>query len=243
MVKTKPVQHKPVKCVYVNHFGKHSSGAVIQFEAGTRPSNKKSTRKVDKGLGSPSRVSTEIRVNEQDCSRQDESMPGMKNNKLLQIKIGKKIKQTTRESFTKQKDIGISPKRKTARKSQQDAPKHDGAKRFKTSIRTQENIDVTPNNITIGQRRMTTQKNQDNGRKQNGEGRSDSDDHSEMDRGVFTFSLPGAVTPVNKSAVKQGVLKVISKMVKENEMLRRRFMTNSQQSQTVTSQKLPDAQK
>ncbi|XP_058852895.1 uncharacterized protein LOC117413018 isoform X2 [Acipenser ruthenus] len=229
MVKTKPVQHKPVKCVYVNHFGKHSSGAVIQFEAGTRP--KKSTRKVDKGLGSPSRVSTEIGVNEQDCSRQDESMPGKKNNKLSQIKIGKKIKQT-RESFTKQKDIRISPKRKTARKSQDAAPKHDGAKRFKTSISTQKNIDVTPNNITIGQRRMTTHKKQDNGRKQNGEGRSDSDDHSEMDRGVFTFSLPGAVTPVNMSAVKQGVLKVISKMVKENEMLRRRFMTNSQQSQT-----------
>ncbi|KAK1159297.1 hypothetical protein AOXY_G21939 [Acipenser oxyrinchus oxyrinchus] len=235
MVKTKPVQHKPVKCVYINHFGKHSSGAVIQFEAGTRPSNKRSTRKVVKGLGSPSRVSPEIGVNEQDSSRQDESMPGKKNNKALQIKIGKKIKQTTRESFTKQKDIRISPKRKTQR--------HDGAKRFKTSMSTKENIDMTPNNITIGQRRMTTQKNQDNGTKQNGEGRSDSDGHSEMDRGVFTFSFPGAVTPVNKSAVKQGVLKVITKMVEENEMLRRKFMTNSQQSQTVTSQKLPDAQK
>ncbi|XP_041079918.1 uncharacterized protein LOC121297588 [Polyodon spathula] len=233
MVKTKPAQRKPVKCVYVNNFGNHSSGSIIQFEAGKRPSNTKSTRKVDKGLGFPSRVSTEIRVNKQDCSRQYESMPGKKNNKTLQVKIGKKIKQTTKESITKQKGMPISPKHKTARKSQRDGPEHNGAKRCKTSISTKENIDQTPNNnITIGQRRMMTQKNQDNERKQNGEGRSDSDGHSEMDRGVFTFSFPGAVTPINKSAVKQGVLKVISKMVKENEMLRRRFMTNSQQSQT-----------
>ncbi|KAK1144046.1 hypothetical protein AOXY_G20099 [Acipenser oxyrinchus oxyrinchus] len=226
MVKTKPVQHKPVKCVYVNHFGKHSSGDVIQFEDGTRPRKNLPERLLRVwGLLPALALKSELMSR---IAADRTSMPNKKNNKALQIKIGKKIKQTTRESFTKQKDIRISPKRKTLR----DAPKHDGAKRFKTSMSTQENIDMTTNNINIGQRRMTTQKKQDNGTKQNGEGRSDSDDNSEMDRGVFTFSFPGAVTPVNKSAVKQGVLKVISKMVEENEMLRRRFMTNSQQSQT-----------
>ncbi|XP_066573120.1 uncharacterized protein LOC136763202 isoform X2 [Amia ocellicauda] len=226
MVKTKP---KPLRVVYVGQFGRHSSDSFV-YETGGAMRSKKRAPVQEAASPAPLNREEEARnETEETATRKARANKKHRAEKTANKTIPLPRKTSSQRdmspvlSTTTPAEAGMGAKR----------PKKHPKSKGKFKVRL-----VFPRNA----RKLGCVKTQSRSRASAREDSRDPQDQGrhagkhasrcKMGEDVFSFPHERDLTPTKKPGVKHAVLKTISKMLQENECIRRRLITNSQLGHT-----------